>query len=117
MCGIFVDESLLLITSLGLQISSECYTGRQATKFIPLEAVHDVIIHEAVTMHKVVYYVAVLLRKTRDSRRPDSIVPVFLHTMPRLETLREILSAVHKTIHFDGPNREAARGNQDLYDR
>lgn len=106
-------ETLLLISSLGVQISSEYVTGRRVVKFIPFRAVQDIVIHEAVTMHKIVYYLAVLLKHKTDGEWTNSLVPVFMHSMPRLEKLQEIHASVHKMWDFEKHQLESFQAGGD----
>ncbi|XP_041469298.1 phosphatidylinositol N-acetylglucosaminyltransferase subunit H-like [Lytechinus variegatus] len=106
-------ETLLLISSLGVQISSEYVTGRRVTKFIPFRAVQDIVIHEAVTMNKVVYYLAVLLKHQNGTEWTNSLVPVFMHSMPRLDKLQEIHASVHRMWDFEKHHLESSKAGGD----
>nr|XP_054758855.1 phosphatidylinositol N-acetylglucosaminyltransferase subunit H-like [Lytechinus pictus] len=106
-------ETLLLISSLGLQISSEYVTGCRVTQFIPFRAVQDIVIHEAVTMNKVVYYLAVLLKHQNGKEWTNSLVPVFMHSMPRLDKLQEIHASVHRMWDFEKNHLESSKAGGD----
>lgn len=43
-------ESLLVIGSLGIQVSSSYASGRETTKFIEMSKIKDIVINEAIYM-------------------------------------------------------------------
>lgn len=96
-------ESVLVIGSLGIQVSSSYASGRETSTFIEMSQVKDVVINEAIYMviknidnrcchmcfmqhkaevfvlsqHQIIYYLCILLK---DPSAPDdvsSVVPLF----------------------------------------
>jgi len=63
-------ETLLLIKSIGVQISSTTPLHTKS-KFIPLHEIQDIVINEAITMCTVKFYLAIILRDA------DNIIVVF----------------------------------------
>ncbi|KAG7282078.1 hypothetical protein CRUP_023594 [Coryphaenoides rupestris] len=72
-------ESLLVIGSLGVQLSSSYASGREHTSFIEMSQIKDIVINEAVHMHQIIYYLCILLRDPADPSAVSSVVPLFPH--------------------------------------
>ncbi|CAI6342441.1 unnamed protein product [Periconia digitata] len=75
----YTEESLTLITHLGLQTSttSSIYLRAPTTRFIPTTSIQDLFIHEAFKGFEVKFYLAVVVRGEKD------VVVVFPRLMPR----------------------------------
>lgn len=87
------EESLLVMTSLGLQTTTTFVTGRQESRFINSENIDDIVISEAISMHSVIFCLAILLHNV-DSKDP-SLVPLFQNTLPRLDALKMVYRGIH----------------------
>lgn len=83
-------ESLLVMRSVGLQLRTCYFLGGEKTKFIPFIDINDVIINEAITMHHVVYYLAVLVSSNEDRNKTTEVIPLFMSSQPKLKQLIEI---------------------------
>ncbi|XP_028677721.1 phosphatidylinositol N-acetylglucosaminyltransferase subunit H [Erpetoichthys calabaricus] len=83
-------ESLLVIGSLGIQMTSSYASGRESTTFIEMSKVKDVVINEAIYMQRVIYYLCILLKEPLHPNEVGDIVPVFQSCKPRLNCLIEI---------------------------
>ncbi|XP_070578241.1 phosphatidylinositol N-acetylglucosaminyltransferase subunit H-like [Ptychodera flava] len=86
-------ESLLVIASSGIQYMTTYRTGRQLSLFIPIDCVQDVVINEGITMHSVIYYLVVLMKDPQNGKA-KSLLPIFMKTSPRINTLREIYQGI-----------------------
>eukprot|EP00064_Thunnus_orientalis_P012219 superscaffoldBa00001849_g12253 len=73
-------ESLLVIGSLGIQVSSSYASGRETTSFIEMSKIKDIVINEAIYMHQIIYYLCVLLKDSSDPNAVSSVVPLFQAT-------------------------------------
>ncbi|XP_056394928.1 phosphatidylinositol N-acetylglucosaminyltransferase subunit H [Hyla sarda] len=86
-------ESLLILGSLGIQRTSTYASGRENTVFIEMCRVQDVVINEGISMHRVNYYLCLLL-KDPSGDDPQAgvsqVIPVFQSSQPRLDCLVEI---------------------------
>ncbi|KAF6132088.1 phosphatidylinositol glycan anchor biosynthesis class H [Phyllostomus discolor] len=71
------QETLLIIDSLGIQLTSSYASGKESTTFIEMGKVKDVIINEAIYMQKVIYYLCILLNDPADPHGISQVVPVF----------------------------------------
>uniref|UniRef100_A0A8B9MU44 Phosphatidylinositol glycan anchor biosynthesis class H n=1 Tax=Accipiter nisus TaxID=211598 RepID=A0A8B9MU44_9AVES len=71
------QESLLVIGSLGIQVTSSYASGRESTTFIEMGQVKDVVINEAIHMQKVIYYLCILLQDPGDPQGVSEVVPLF----------------------------------------
>ncbi|XP_026635551.1 phosphatidylinositol N-acetylglucosaminyltransferase subunit H isoform X2 [Microtus ochrogaster] len=70
------QETLLIIDSLGIQMTSSYASGKESTTFIEMDKVKDVIINEAIYM-KVIYYLCILLKDPGKPHEISQVVPVF----------------------------------------
>ncbi|XP_063296534.1 phosphatidylinositol N-acetylglucosaminyltransferase subunit H [Pelobates fuscus] len=84
------QESLLVIGSLGIQMTLSFASGKESTEFIEMHRVKDVVINEAIFMQKVIYYLCILLKDPADPKGISSIVPVFQSAKPHLDCLVEV---------------------------
>ncbi|XP_063078962.1 phosphatidylinositol N-acetylglucosaminyltransferase subunit H [Engraulis encrasicolus] len=91
-------ESLLIIRSLGIQLSSSFASGRECTSFIEMSQIKDIVINEAVHMHRVVYYLCILLKDPSDPEKIASVVPLFQSSMPRLNCLTQVYKACQEIL-------------------
>ncbi|XP_034018125.1 phosphatidylinositol N-acetylglucosaminyltransferase subunit H-like [Thalassophryne amazonica] len=91
-------ESLLLIGSLGLQVSSIYASGRETTVFIEMSKIKDVVINEAIYMHHVIYYLCVLLKDSSDPDAVSSVVPLFQSSKPRLNCLVKVYKSCQEIL-------------------
>ncbi|XP_069064927.1 phosphatidylinositol N-acetylglucosaminyltransferase subunit H isoform X1 [Pleurodeles waltl] len=71
------QETLLVIGSLGVQMTSFYASGKESTNFIEISKVKDIVINEAIYMQKVIYYLCILLRDPVDPNEVSEVVPVF----------------------------------------
>lgn len=78
-------ESLLVVASVGVQLTTTFASGRQTAMFYDIADVSSIVINEAVTMHRVIYYLSLLLgHSPAVSQR---LVPLFTHSWPSLRCL------------------------------
>ncbi|GIX84364.1 phosphatidylinositol N-acetylglucosaminyltransferase subunit H [Caerostris darwini] len=101
------QESLLVIASIGLQLTTTFVTGRKESQFIFNRNIYDVVINEGMYMHRIIFYLAVLLRDIKDPLKISSIVPLFQHTFPRLDSLQKIYNGIQNfhSNHFKSDMR------------
>ncbi|XP_065610776.1 phosphatidylinositol N-acetylglucosaminyltransferase subunit H [Cyrtonyx montezumae] len=103
------QESLLVMGSLGIQLTSSYASGKESTTFIEMSQVKDVVINEAIHMQKVIYYLCILLRDPQDPQGVSEVVPLFQSSKPRLDCLIEVYKSCHEILdqrktasHSDG---------------
>ncbi|GBL86396.1 Phosphatidylinositol N-acetylglucosaminyltransferase subunit H [Araneus ventricosus] len=92
------QESLLVIASLGLQLTTTFVTGRKESQFIFNQNIYDVVINEGMYMHRIIFYLAVLLRDIKEPLKMSHIIPLFQHTFPRLDSLEKIFNGVQNSL-------------------
>ncbi|XP_075469628.1 phosphatidylinositol N-acetylglucosaminyltransferase subunit H [Ascaphus truei] len=102
------QESLLVIGSLGIQMTSSFASGRESTAFIEMCRVKDVVINEAVFMQKVIYYLCILLKDPSDPNGIAEIVPVFQSSKPRLDCLVEVYRTCQDILSQKSSTGEAS---------
>ncbi|XP_030577488.1 phosphatidylinositol N-acetylglucosaminyltransferase subunit H [Archocentrus centrarchus] len=91
-------ESLLLIGSLGIQVSSSYASGREITTFIEMSKIKDIVISEAVYMHQIIYYLCVLLKDPSEPNTVSSVVPLFQSSKPRLNCLVKVYKSCQEIL-------------------
>ncbi|KYO21702.1 phosphatidylinositol N-acetylglucosaminyltransferase subunit H isoform X3 [Alligator mississippiensis] len=92
------QESLLVIASLGIQMTSSYASGKENTTFIEMSRVKDVVINEAICMQKVIYYLCILLRDPLDPQSVSEVVPLFQSSKPRLNCLVEVYRSCQEIL-------------------
>ncbi|XP_060243745.1 phosphatidylinositol N-acetylglucosaminyltransferase subunit H isoform X3 [Meriones unguiculatus] len=92
------QETLLIIDSLGIQMTSSYASGKENTTFIEMDKVKDVIINEAIYMQKVIYYLCILLKDPGKPQEASQVVPVFQSAKPRLDCLIEIYRSCQEIL-------------------
>ncbi|XP_043226450.1 phosphatidylinositol N-acetylglucosaminyltransferase subunit H-like [Amphibalanus amphitrite] len=85
-------ETLLVESSLGVQLTTVFASGRRSSLFLARGRLRDVVIAEALTMHRVVTYLALV------RRHPDGLVPLFRHTWPRRDQLEPVYRDVQRIL-------------------
>lgn len=96
--GKIVSETLLVVAGLGIQTTATFYMGKQHTRFIPWGSVVDIIIAETISMQRVLFYMALLV-KEETTVPSQELIPLFLNTWPRLACLRYIYSACQDVLN------------------
>lgn len=91
-------ESLLLIGSLGIQVSSSYASGREITTFIEMSKIKDIVINEAIYMHQIIYYLCVLLKDPSDANAVSGVVPLFQSSKPRLNCLEKVYKSCQEIL-------------------
>lgn len=91
-------ESLLIIGSLGIQVSSSFASGRESTTFIEIGKIKDIVINEAIYMQKIIYYLCVLLKDPADPDSVLSVVPLFQSSKPRLNCLVKVYKSCQEIL-------------------
>ncbi|KAF7655719.1 hypothetical protein LDENG_00051930 [Lucifuga dentata] len=91
-------ESLLVIGSLGIQVSSSYASGRESTTFIEMNRIKDIVINEAVYLHQIIYYLCVLLKDPSDPNEVSSVVPLFQSSKPRLSCLVKVYKSCQEIL-------------------
>ncbi|KAM9840677.1 phosphatidylinositol N-acetylglucosaminyltransferase subunit H [Aulostomus maculatus] len=91
-------ESLLVIGSVGIQVSSNYASGRETTTFIEMNKIKDIVINEAIYMHKIIYYLCILLKDPSGPDSVSSVVPLFQSSKPRLNCLVEVYKSCQEIL-------------------
>ncbi|XP_067274690.1 phosphatidylinositol N-acetylglucosaminyltransferase subunit H [Pseudorasbora parva] len=91
-------ETLLIIGSLGVQLSSSYASGRESTIFIEMSKLKDIVINEAVYMHSIIYYLCILIKDPAEPETVKSIVPLFQSSKPRLNCLVQVYRSCQEIL-------------------
>ncbi|KAI1897290.1 hypothetical protein AGOR_G00081800 [Albula goreensis] len=92
------QETLLIIGSLGVQLSSSYASGRESTTFIEMSKIKDIVINEAIYMQGVIYYLCILLKDPTDPDTVSSVVPLFQSSKPRLNCLVKVYKSCQEIL-------------------
>ncbi|XP_067098496.1 phosphatidylinositol N-acetylglucosaminyltransferase subunit H [Osmerus mordax] len=91
-------ETLLIIGSLGVQVSSSYASGRESTTFIEMSKIKDIVINEAVHMQSIIYYLCILLKDSSNPEAVSSVVPLFQSSKPRLNCLVKVYKSCQEIL-------------------
>ncbi|ORM41608.1 Phosphatidylinositol N-acetylglucosaminyltransferase subunit H [Babesia sp. Xinjiang] len=78
------DERLIIIKGYGIQMETMMLSGSQTTKALALGEMENMLINEAILINKVIFYLAIPLKRT------NGVVTPFEHLIPRLNELKLI---------------------------
>ncbi|XP_061467065.1 phosphatidylinositol N-acetylglucosaminyltransferase subunit H isoform X4 [Rhineura floridana] len=98
------QESLLIVGSLGIQMTSSFASGKESTTFIEMSQVKDVVINEAIYMvnliccQKVIYYLCILLQDPMEPHVVSEVVPLFQSSKPRLDCLVQVYKSCQEIL-------------------
>lgn len=107
-------ESIQIIDGFGIQLNSKDQFGRENKIFFDFNSINDVIINEAVTMQRVLFYLALVAnenksseeRKTCNFKEGTRLITIFQHTMPRLEIIKDIYHEIQPFLTTNHNNAE-----------
>ncbi|KPP70889.1 phosphatidylinositol N-acetylglucosaminyltransferase subunit H-like [Scleropages formosus] len=91
-------ERLLIVGSLGVQVSSCFASGRESATFIEMSSIKDIVINEAIHMQRVIYYLCILLKEPSDPNGVSGVVPLFQSSKPRLNCLVKIYKSCQEIL-------------------
>lgn len=92
------QETLLIIGSLGIQLSSYYASGRESTTFIEMSKIKDIVINEAIYMQSIIYYLCILIKDPSEPDGVASVVPLFQSSKPRLNCLVRVYKSCQEII-------------------
>ncbi|XP_056283567.1 phosphatidylinositol N-acetylglucosaminyltransferase subunit H [Pseudoliparis swirei] len=91
-------ESLMVIRSLGIQLSSSYASGRETTTFIEMSKIKDIVINEAIYMQQIIYFLCVLLKDPSEPNGVSSVVPLFQSSKPKLKCLVKVYKSCQEIM-------------------
>ncbi|XP_020774781.1 phosphatidylinositol N-acetylglucosaminyltransferase subunit H [Boleophthalmus pectinirostris] len=91
-------ETLLVVGSLGVQVSYSYASGRETCSFIEMSKIKDIVINEAIYMHQIIYYLCVLLKDPSDPNAVSGVVPLFQSSKPRLNCLVKVYKSCQEIL-------------------
>ncbi|XP_048841721.1 phosphatidylinositol N-acetylglucosaminyltransferase subunit H [Brienomyrus brachyistius] len=92
------QETLLVIGSLGIQVSASYASGRESTTFIEMSRIKDIVINEAIYMQRVIYYLCILVKEPANPDSVSSVVPLFQSSKPRLNCLIKVYRSCQEIL-------------------
>ncbi|XP_048586077.1 phosphatidylinositol N-acetylglucosaminyltransferase subunit H [Nematostella vectensis] len=94
-------ESVVVIKDLGVQLCTTFKSNRQVKEFVDRRNIMDVIVNEAITMNKVIYYLALLVSSGEQEESQPKLIPLLLAHRPRLDLLQHAYKKI-RTILIEG---------------
>lgn len=109
LANIYSEESLLVLRSLGLQVSttSSTYLSTAAKRFIPTTSIQDIFIHEAFIGFEVRFYLAVVVKGEED------VVVVFPQLLPKRDMLEVVWRGARACLYEDGGVKGKAKAEKE----
>ncbi|XP_022329835.2 phosphatidylinositol N-acetylglucosaminyltransferase subunit H-like isoform X1 [Crassostrea virginica] len=108
------SESLLVIPSVGINLTQVNRLGQVQTEFFPRKLIEDVVLVEAIVMHcqammecgqKLITYLVILYH---DSPASDmNIRPIFLKSRLKIEELKSIYQKVQRNLKFTSSGKKS----------
>ncbi|TYZ64409.1 hypothetical protein PybrP1_007708 [[Pythium] brassicae (nom. inval.)] len=98
-----VEESLLLVPSLGVKLSTRRRNGAVSVRFLDQSDICAVILNEAIVFNDVVYYLAFMVEGQ------DSMVLAYEAFRPRVAVLQQIFCEVKGALFPDNDGDGATR--------
>jgi hypothetical protein len=87
-------QRVVVVSGVGMQLTTFNYLGRVVQqRFLDVNRIHSVVIHEAFLRQRVVYYLAVLLDNEAD------VTVLFEEMVPRLALLRPLLCGIRSVLY------------------
>eukprot|EP00953_Heterococcus_sp_UTEX-ZZ885_P026294 14217-Heterococcus_DN1.PRE.6 len=79
-----LEESVTIMRGLGVQLITRYRSGSQSVVLLAVDRIDSVIINEAITMQRVIFYLAFIVKGK------DSLAVAFEATRPRLHMLKAV---------------------------
>nr|XP_022329836.1 uncharacterized protein LOC111128504 isoform X2 [Crassostrea virginica] len=99
------SESLLVIPSVGINLTQVNRLGQVQTEFFPRKLIEDVVLVEAIVMQKLITYLVILYH---DSPASDmNIRPIFLKSRLKIEELKSIYQKVQRNLKFTSSGKKS----------
>jgi len=89
------EESVLVISSMGLQITTTFMSGRKVSTFLENLNISGIVINEITSRQCILSYLTVL------TESQQAVIPLFQSTLPRLNYLRKVYAALDSAIGND----------------
>ncbi|KAM8831905.1 phosphatidylinositol N-acetylglucosaminyltransferase subunit H isoform 4-T4 [Spinachia spinachia] len=80
------------------EMSSSYASGRETTTFIEMNKIKDIVINEAIHMHRIIYYLCVLLKDPSEPEAVSRVVPLFQSSKPRLNCLVKVYKSCQEIL-------------------
>jgi hypothetical protein len=77
---------------LGVQLTTRYRSGRKSIVLLEADQIDSVIINEAIAMHRVIFYLAFIVKGK------DSLAVAFETTRPRLSVLKLVYKDAHSAM-------------------
>ena len=90
--GSVCRETLVVMHGIGVQLRTVTFAGTETSKFVDVARIQHIVINEAVTMCRVVFYICLILAGD------DKMCLAFENLRPRLQQLKLILKGTTAVI-------------------
>nr|XP_011415823.2 uncharacterized protein LOC105319825 isoform X2 [Crassostrea gigas] len=99
------SESLLVIPSVGINVTYANRLGQVYTEFYPRQLVMDLVIVEAIIMQKLATYPVILYHDS--FTREMKIKPLFMKCRLKMAELKSIYQKVQKNLRFTSSEKKS----------
>ena len=79
------SETVLIVSGVGMQVTETKCIGLESSHFFRCSDIREVIINEAIAMHRTIFYIVAIV-----GVETERLFPLFLNTRPRLQQLQLI---------------------------
>lgn len=87
------SETILVVSGIGMQVTQTFWIGMESSRFFACSDVRDVVINEAITMHRTLFYLVAIV-----GLGTEILVPLFVNTRPRLQQLQLIRGMIREVL-------------------
>eukprot|EP00953_Heterococcus_sp_UTEX-ZZ885_P040000 20472-Heterococcus_DN1.PRE.2 len=87
-----LEESVTIMRGFGVQLTTRYRSGNQSVVLIEADQIDSVIINEAITVHRVIFYLAFIVKGK------DRLAVAFEATHPRLNVLKLVYRDAHAAM-------------------
>lgn len=97
-------DTLLVMERIGIQITHESgwLWSRPSSLFFSLRSIHNVIMAETFFRHKVIFYLAILIKSNDHCELKNTkMIPIFTDLLPRHKLLVDVYQEIMSLLDFD----------------
>ncbi|XP_047737804.1 phosphatidylinositol N-acetylglucosaminyltransferase subunit H isoform X2 [Hyalella azteca] len=94
-----VYNRVVSVAGLGAQVTTKYHGGHKLVQFVPWSVLVDVIIAETISMQRVLFYIALLVKQDLPQyHEKHKMLPLFLSSWPRLPCLQVIYQSCQSVL-------------------
>ena len=91
---------MVVVESLGVQVCTMYWWGSSSSLFLPHTIIGDIIINEAITMHRIIFYLAVMVGEGKGPQcKVFKLIPLFTEFSQRLPTIETMYHEIRNVLY------------------